>query len=161
MTEVRWTVFTGPGTADELVPQLEAAKASARLKAAAEAGVRMMRYPLPLGDLVERYAKPIAVLIDRETAALGTDADCLVAWVCRGFLKPSTNFAKKWATKFAEGCTACSKRRKLLNRIVGNVRDWREWWGCWRRLWPAWREVYVCPKKAAAEARAKAALKGA
>jgi hypothetical protein len=136
MSEVRWTIFTGPGTASDLIPQLDAVKEEARRKWEAGESIRLARLPLPLGDIVERFAKPIARVIDNATADLS----------------PLLGFGQKYATKLAAGCSACSKRRHYLNRVVRNVRSWREWLTSWRRLRPAWRSVYGCSKPAVVRA---------
>jgi hypothetical protein len=82
--------------------------------------------PIGLGDLVEKAAKPIAREIDSFTADL---ADL---GLCR-------------ATQL-DGCSACSKRRHFLNRIIGNVRSPVEWFTAWRRVRPAYRAVWGCSK---------------
>lgn len=77
------------------------------------------RVPVGLGDAIERVAKPIARWIDRRTARLGP----------------------RWRTKIA-GCSACSRRRELLNWIVRDVRSWAAWRRSWREIRPAWRRFY-------------------
>ncbi len=86
---------------------------------AAARGQKVAR-PVMLGDWVEKRAKPIALAIDRWSKRLGP----------------------RWATKMA-GCTACSRRRAFLNRLVRDVRRWSEWRAVWRRLGPAWRAFYA------------------
>lgn len=65
-----------------------------------------------LGDLVERYAHPMAVVIDRMTL----------------------NLPPRWRTGLA-WCTACSRRRSTLNEWVPDVRSGLEWWAVAGRLW--------------------------
>jgi hypothetical protein len=62
------------------------------------------RAPLPLGDLVERFARPIAAFLDR---ALGTHLT---------------------------GCPACSRRRQYLNHLVPDIRSPLAWLTALSRL---------------------------
>lgn len=68
--------------------------------------------PLPLGDLVERYAKPVAILIDRSTAKLPA----------------------KWRTRLA-WCGGCSARQIALNEWLPDVKSGVAWWGAAGRVW--------------------------
>lgn len=72
----------------------------------------VLRAPLPLGEWVETWAKPIAVWLDR--------------------------VAK---TKLA-GCSACSRRRRLLNWVVPDMHSARSWFTAVTRLTAGWRAVY-------------------
>jgi hypothetical protein len=81
--------------------------------------------PLGLGDVVEKIAKPIAREIDGFTADL----------------------MPRHATHL-NGCSACSKRRHFLNRIVGDVWSLRQWLTAWRRVRPAYRAVWGCRRAA-------------
>ena len=72
-----------------------------------------------LGDWVQRWAYPIAGQIDRITVRLP--------------LRYHTHL---------QGCSACSKRRRFLNRLQPDVRDVRAWLTIWPRLIPSWRAVY-------------------
>lgn len=93
----------------EVTPELAAA---GRAKAPGLQGVlardqeRARRHVLPLGDLVERWAKPVAVMIDRATSKLPA----------------------KWRTGLA-WCGACSGRQARLNGWVGDVRSTAAWVG--------------------------------
>lgn len=60
--------------------------------------------PVGLGDLVERFAQPIARFLDR---TIGTHL---------------------------AGCTACSRRRRYLNHLVPDVHSLQTWATAWRRL---------------------------
>jgi hypothetical protein len=92
-----------------------------------QAQLRMILPPLGLGEVVERIAKPIALEIDRVAADFGR------------------------VTRVA-GCSACSKRRHFLNRVVPNVRSWRDWLAAWRRVRPAYRAVWGCRQGASSRA---------
>lgn len=59
---------------------------------------------LGLGDIVERYAHPIAVRIDRVTAKLPPKLRTRLAW-----------------------CSACSRRRVRFNGWVADIRSWAAW----------------------------------
>jgi hypothetical protein len=59
---------------------------------------------LPLGDVVEIYAKPVARAIDRATAKLPQRMRTALTW-----------------------CGACSKRQTKLNNLVGDVRSLAAW----------------------------------
>jgi hypothetical protein len=74
----------------------------------------------PLGDLVERLARPIATRLDRLTARLPAG----------------------WATHLA-GCSACSRRRHFLNAVLPDVGSLTAWRGLLRALHPAFRRYYA------------------
>jgi len=61
-----------------------------------------------LGDLVERVAHPIGCWLDRRTARLGGKM--------------------AWAKTRLCGCSACSRRRRLLNDLVPDARHWKGGW---------------------------------
>lgn len=86
------------------------------------AGHRAWRMTLPqgLGDWVETWAKPIAKWIDRRRAK-SPAVKILLAWV--GIVA---------ADKKLAGCSACSKRRRLFNAWVPNIRSWPAWLGLFR-----------------------------
>jgi hypothetical protein len=76
-----------------------------------------------LGDAVERWAKPVARWIDARhpvDPVLG-----LAVWsaVRAGLV-----------TLPLAGCSACSRRRRWLNRLVPDVGSWRAWAGAVQRL---------------------------
>jgi hypothetical protein len=89
----------------------------------APAGAMRPAAPPPgLGDLVERYAKPIAARLDRWTAHL----------------------PPRFRTHL-NGCSACSLRRRFLNIVVPAYRSWPSWRRAPVRLVTAWRQVYSKP----------------
>lgn len=68
------------------------------------------RPPLGLGDWVDVRAKPLARWIDARTRRL----------------------PRRYRTRLA-GCSACSRRRGRLNRLVPDIRSWRGWLKLLRR----------------------------
>lgn len=109
-------IYTGPGTASELPAKLAAMNAAN--PAMAQRWFVRERRPVPLGDVVERFAKPIAQSIDSATADIS----------------PLLGFGNRYATRLAAGCGPCSKKRQVLNQVVRDVRDLREWRTLPRRI---------------------------
>lgn len=115
-----------------------------------------MQFPLGLGDWVETWAKPIARQIDHLTKALThwarrrllTPAKVRIAILkaalthpgrptlfpiltaaCGLLAIPLARLLLKSGLRSTriDGCTACSRRRRLFNAWVPDVRSWRAW----------------------------------
>jgi len=100
-----------------------------------------------LGDLVEVFLKPAAVWIDSLT--LGRPGRVVLALGRRIVHRPQRPADPALAfmvglavraglvTVPLSGCSACSRRRRWLNRLVPDWRSVRAWLAAPRRLWRA------------------------
>jgi len=95
--------------------------------------------PRGLGDLVERLAKPIARWLDslaHRPPGRRTPPDPALAALLTPLLRT------RLLTLPLAGCSACSRRRRALNRILPDVHSWAEWWGVPRRLLRALQRAF-------------------
>lgn len=84
-----------------------------------------------LGDWVESWAQPVAVVIDSVAADFGL------------------------RTKVA-GCRACSRRRHVFNRVLPDMGSWSVWRGAPGRAWGVLRVALRQARRPAAKGRKSA-----
>lgn len=83
-----------------------------------------------LGDWVDRRAKPVTRWLDARVLPVGgRSADPALAWLVGLAVRAG------WVTLPLAGCSACSRRRQWLNRLLPDLRSPRAWLGLPARLW--------------------------